>query len=790
MKVRALNRKLFRELSRLKGQILTIALVIASGITSFIALRGTYASLEASRQAYYDRYRFAHVFARVKRAPESLASRIERLPGVARAQTRVVEEITLPLEGMARPAYGRLLSLPANAEPATNALCIVQGRAPERGREDEVVVLKAFADAHQLEPGQRIPAVLGGKLRQLRVVGVALSPEFVYAIRPGAMVDDPTRYAVLWMERTTLAAAFQLEGAFNDITLRLQPEASETAVRAALDQLLAPYGADGAHGRREQISNRILGDELAQLATLATMIPLVFLGVAAFLVNLVLGRLIRLQRHELATLKAVGYGNREIGWHYLGLVVVVMVPGMLLGLLGGWQFGRVVVTAYARVFRFPDLSFRMSAGTVAIGLVVSGLSAGAGALFAVRSAVRLPPAEAMRPPAPAHYRRSLVERVGLAALLGPTWMMVVREILRRPFRTLLSSLGIAGAVALLILGRFGWDSISHYFEAIFRRQQRQDLSVNFARAIAPRAVGELRRWPGVLAAEGQRAVPVRARFEHRVRDSLLIGLPEQPSLRRLVTRFGAGQALSKDGVVITATLGQVLGLSLGDRIDLDVLEGDRRRIRPVVDGFLDEANGLQIYARDELVAELSGDHGTVSSVLLRVAPLELEAVERRLSRSPQVIDVADAVNDMQRLRDMNASFIDIWTVVSIALAASVIFGVNYNNARIALAARSRDLASLRVLGYSEREVAKVLLGGLAIEVALAVPIGLVLGRVWAEQFMRMSLDPETFRWSVTVAPRTYFMAAAVAIGSAALSALWVRRSLNDLDLIGVLKTRE
>ncbi|HXK18252.1 MAG TPA: FtsX-like permease family protein [Polyangiaceae bacterium] len=790
MKVRALNRKLLRELLRLKGQILTIALVIASGITSFIALRGTYASLEASRQAYYDRYRFAHVFARVKRAPESLASRIEALPGVARAQTRVAEEVTLPIEGMARPAYGRLLSLPANAEPATNALCIVQGRAPERGHDDEIVVLKAFADAHRLEPGQRVPAVLGGKLRQLRVVGIALSPEFVYAIRPGAMVDDPTRYAVLWMERTTLAAAFQMEGAFNDVTLRLQPEASETAVRAALDHLLAAYGADGAHGRKEQVSNRILGDELGQLATLSAMIPLVFLGVAAFLVNLVLGRLIRLQRHELATLKAVGYTNREIGWHYLGLVVVVMVPGMVLGLLGGWAFGRVVVAAYGNVFRFPELSFRMSASTVTIALLVSALSAAVGAVFAVRSAVRLPPAEAMRPPAPAHYRRSVVERMGLATLLGPTWMMVVREVLRRPFRTLLSSLGIAGAVALLILGRFGWDSISHYFEAIFLRQQRQDLSVNFARPIDPRAVGELRRWPGVLTAEGLRAVPVRARFEQRVRDSVLIGMPSESTLRRLVTRFGSAQELSKDGVVITATLGQVLGLRLGDRIDLDVLEGDRRRIRPVVDGFLDEANGLQVYAPKELVAELSGDHGTVSSVLLRVDPLALADVERRLSRSPQVIDIADAVNDMQRLRDMNASFIDIWTVVSIVLAASVIFGVNYNNARIALAARSRDLASLRVLGYSRREVAKVLFGGLAIEVALAVPLGLVLGRVWAEQFMRTSLDPETFRWSVTVAPRTYFMAATVAIVSAAASALWVRRSLNDLDLIGVLKTRE
>lgn len=790
MKLAALDRKLIRELSRLKGQIATIALVIAGGITSFVALRGTYASLEASRQAYYDQYRFAHVFARVKRAPESLVPRIEALPGVALVQTRVAEELTLPIEGMARPAYGRLLSLPTSGEPTTNALCLVKGRAPRRGPEDEVVVLKAFADAHQFQPGQRIPAVLGGKLRWLRVVGIALSPEFVYAIRPGAMVDDPTRYAVLWMDRTTLSSAFQIEGAFNDVSLRLQPDASEVAVRAGLDRLLAPYGNDGAHGRKEQVSNRILNDELGQLATLSAMVPLVFLGVAAFLVNLVLGRLIRLQRHELATLKALGYTNREIGWHYLALVVVMIVPGMALGVVGGWTFGQVVMSAYANVFRFPDLPFRMSARTLATALVVSGLSAALGAYLAVRSAVQLPPAEAMRPPAPAHYRRSVLERSGLASLLGPTWMMVVREVMRRPLRTLLSSLGIAGAVALLVLGRFGFDSISHYFEAIFRREQRQDLSVQFVSPVDPRAVGELQRWPGVLAAEGLRVVPIRARFEQRARDSLLFGMPDDPTLRRLVTRFGGVQSLPRDGVVITQTLGEVLGLRVGERIDLELLDGNRRRVRPVVEALLDEASGLQVYGTKELVAELAGDEGAVSSVLLRVDPPELDDVERRLRRSPHVIDVGDVANDIQRLREMNASFIDIWTVVSIILAASVIFGVNYNNARIALSARSRDLASLRVLGYSQREVARVLIGGLTIEVGLAVPLGLFLGRIWAEQFMRASLDPETFRWSVTVAPLTYLLAASVALLSATASALWVGRSLNDLDLIGVLKTRE
>jgi putative ABC transport system permease protein len=369
-------------------------------------------------------------------------------------------------------------------------------------------------------------------------------------------------------------------------------------------------------------------------------------------------------------------------------------------------------------------------------------------------------------------------------------MMVLREVFRRPLRTLLSAFGMAGAVALLILGRFGMDSISYYFETVFGREHRQDLTVTFTEPIDARAAGELRRVPGVLASEGVRAVPVRAGFEQRRRDAVLLGLPDRGALQRLMTREGRAQSLPDQGVVITKTLGEVLGLRLGDRIDLQLREGDRRWVRPVVTAFIDESNGLQVYAPRRLVSALSRDVGAVSSVLLRVEPGAVAAVERRLQRSPKVLDIAELKTDVERLREMNASFIDVWTVVSILLAVSVIFGVNYNNARIALAARSRDLASLRVLGYSRREVSRILLGGLAVEVALAIPLGLVLGRIWAEQFMAQSVDPETFRFSTIVSARTYLLATVVALAAALASGLWVRRSLDSLDLIGVLKTRE
>jgi putative ABC transport system permease protein len=773
----------------MKGQVLTIALVLAGGITSFVGLRGTYDSLLRSRDAYYDRQRFAHVFARLERAPESMAARIEALPGVASVQTRISKEVSIPIEGMDRPASGRLLSLPAVGEPATNAIHLQRGRLPERDRDDEVVLLEAFAEAHGLEPGHRIPAVINGKLRRLRVAGVALSPEFVYALRPGAIADDPARYAVVWMNRAPLASAFQLEGAFNEVSLLLQPGASEREVRAALDRLLLPYGCDGAIPRADQSSNSILTSELGLLEGLAGMMPLIFLAVAAFLVYTVLGRLITLQRPEIATLKAVGYGNGALRAHFSGLVAVVLLPATAMGLAGGWALGDLMLGLYAGVFRFPTVRLELTFGVVAGALLMAGGAALAGALVAVRAAVRLPPAEAMRPPSPESYRASLTERAGLAPLVGAAGLMVVREVARRPLRTILSSLGIAGALSLVVLGRFGEDSLDRYLSRILRAEQRQDLTVSFDRAVSPRALRELASLPGVRQVEGIRAVAARVRNGHRSRDAVLLGLPAGATLRRLVERSGREVDLPPEGLLVTRKLAEVLELRVGDRPLVELREGARPVVRPVVAGLVDESVGLHLYARDAFVSALEGDRGAVGMAALAVDRARVAGVEERLRRVPKVIDVSDLEADIRRIRDMQVAVENVRNVICIGLAVMVIFGVVYNNARIALATRARELASLRVLGFERHEISTILIAGMAIELAIAIPMGLALGRLWG-QFILESVNQEQFRWATYVSPSTYLVAVVVGLLAAAASALWVRRRVDRLDLIAVLKTRE
>jgi putative ABC transport system permease protein len=785
----ALNSKLRRDLARLKGQVLTIAVVVACGIAAYVTMHSVWRSLADSRDTYYERYRFADVFARLERAPDAVAGRIEAISGVARAYSRIVEQVMLPMPDMLEPAVGTLVSIPGLAPPALNGVFLRRGRMPIPGRADEAVVLEAFAKAHGLTIGDRIPAVINGNLRRLRVVGIGLSPEYVFTAAPGDFAPDDKRIAVLWMERRVLAAAFRMDGAFNDITLRLQPGASLPEVISRVDAILTRYGGFGAVARDKQPSNFFIEGELTQLKQSATVVPMIFLAVAAFLLNVVLSRMVFLQRTQIASLKALGYSNRAVGGHYLQLVLVIVTIGALVGVVLGAILGRAMTGLYAQYFRFPTLVYRLDLSVVLIAIGVSAGAGTAGALAVVRRVVRLAPAEAMRPPAPLSYKTGIFERRWVADLLGVSSMMVVRELRRRPVRVLLSALGIGAAVGIIIVGRFSYDSLAFLMDTTFQREQLGDMTVGFIQPAPHRVEGALRQLPGVLDVEGMRVVPVRLRHGHRFRDAVISAVPAEPRLRRIVDRWGREVALPERGLALSTKLAEVLDLSIGDVVVAEPLQGDRRLLRLPVVAVVDDAFGLQGYMRDDDVHRRSGQEPSISGVQLRVDPSRSDQLHRRLKELPNVAQVTRKEEVVRRFREQNAEVMKVMTLILTLFGVAIAIGVVYNNARVALSMRSRDLASLRVLGFTRREISWVLLGELAAQMALGIPLGLVLGTTWTRAVLS-TVDAEAYRFPVIIADRTYAFAIAIAAVSGLLSALLVRRRLDHLDLVAVLKDRE
>jgi putative ABC transport system permease protein len=788
--VTAIDRKLVRDLWQMRGQAAAIALVIACGVATFAMSLNTLGSLRRTRDAYYDRYRFADVFAQLERAPASLADRIANLPGVAEVQTRVARHVTLDVPGFPEPAVGRLIGVPERRAPGLNALHLRSGRYVEPGRDGEVLVGEAFAQAHGIGPGDSIKAVINGRLQRLRIVGVALSPEYVYQIREGDLLPDDRRFGVFWMGETGLAAAFDMQGAFNDVSLALTPDASEPEVIRLIDRLLAPYGGLGAYGRDDQRSHKFVTNELRELRGMALILPTIFLAVAAFLLHVVVSRLVGTQREQIAALKAFGYSNVEVGWHYLKLVLLLALAGVLLGTVVGARLGRDVTELYAKFFRFPVFEFRLDPAVLALALAISVTAAVAGTLAAVLRAAKLPPAEAMRPEPPASYRPTLVERAGLQRFLSPAARMVLRHLERQPVRTGLSLLGTALAVAVLILGSFTADSLDRAMESQFEVAQRQDVSVGLVEPSASDVLADVAHLPGVTALEPYRALPARVRSGHRSRRLAVMGLRPDARLYRVMDIARREVPLPPGGIVLSAKLAEVLRTGVGRTVRVEILEG-RRPVRDVpVVALVDDFAGVSAYMDLAAANRLMEEGPLVSGAHLAADPSRIDALYAELKRTPRVAAVTIRRAAFDSFRRTIAENLLRMRLFNVAFASVIAFGVVYNAARITLSERSRELATLRVIGFHRSEISAILLGELAAVTLAAVPLGFVLGYALAAFVIHVGFDTELFRIPLVIDRSTYAFAAAVTLAAATVSGLVVRRRLDRLDLVAVLKSRE
>ncbi len=788
--MRALDRKLFRDLWGIKGQATAIALVIAAGVTMYVTYLSAFDSLRRMQASYYQEQRFADVFANLKRAPLSLRSRIAEIPGVADLETRVVVPVNLDVAGLPEPATGRLISIPGRRRPMLNDLVLREGRYVDPGRPGEVLIAEAFALAHGLRPGDTVTAVINGRRQRLEIAGVALSPEYIYNIRPGEMIPDDSRFGVFWMERRQLATAFDMEGGFNDVALTLMAGASVEDVIARLDRLLDQYGGLGAMPRSLQLSHWTLENELIQLQTFGFLMPMIFLSVAAFLLNIVMTRIVALQREQIAALKALGYRNQDIGMHYVKWGLVVGAAGVLTGTAAGAWLGSGLVTLYNEYFRFPELRYYLTSGTMAVGAGVSLLAAALGAVAAVRLAIRLQPAEAMRPAPPGRYTVSWVERLGLGRWLSPATRMVLRNLQRQPVRALLSIVGIAFAAAVLVVGTFFVDAMSEMIGNTFWVVQRQDATLTFVEPASASAIHEIARLPGVMMVEPMRVVPVRLRVGHRSRQTAITGLPARPQLQRVVDKETlAPFELPPQGLVMSKLLAEILGVGVGEHVSVEVLEGRRPVRSVVVSALVDEYLGTSTYMEVDALRAMMRESGTLSGATITIDQAELSSLYRRLKDTPTVAGVNLKWTAVENFKKTIAQNFNVMISFNVGFSIIIAFGVIYNAARVSLSERSRELASLRVMGFTQAEVSAILMAELATVTALAIPIGLGLGYALAS-LVALGFNNELYRIPLIVTFRTYVLAVFTVWVAAVLSGMVIRRKLGQLDLIGVLKTRE
>jgi putative ABC transport system permease protein len=787
--MRTLDIKLFRDLVRLWAQALAIAFVIAGGVATLILAVGSYRSLDDTRAAYYERYRFADVFAAARRAPRTLVDQIAEIPAVAGVDARIVKLALLDIPNYSEPATGQVISLPEIGEPTLNRLYMRAGRAPEPGRADEAVINEGFAKAHGFTPGSRFSAILNGRKRELMVVGIALSPEFIYAVGPGDIMPDDRRFGIIWMSERALASAYDLDDAFSFVAVKLLRGASERDVIMRLDAILDRYGGRAAYGRKDQTSHAWLDHELDMLSNMSRTLPPIFLLVSAFLVNLTLTRLVALEREQIGLLKALGYRNTSIVTHYLKFVMVIAAIGIVIGAAVGTWLGMHVTNLFGDFFHFPFLVFTRSPDLYVVAAALSLIAAAIGALRALRDVVRLAPAVAMQPPAPPSFRRLLPADLTLDKFVSQPTLMMLRNIMRHPVRSSFTMLGMALATAILVVSLFTRDTMEELIDATFFLADRQDATVSFVEKRPQDVVMQIARLPGVLAAEPSREVPVRIRSGTIERRIVISGRSRNADLNRIIDADLRPVVLPDTGLALSGMLAQVLGVELGQSVEIDLLEGTPRTVSLPVAVLVEDYFGLRGMMDADALARLMREAPVVNSVNVSLDESMGELFYSAVKGMPVASGLALQRVSLANFREAIALLITTMAGIYTGLAAVIAFGVVYNSARISLSERARELASLRVLGFTQGEVLRILLLELALLTLLAQPPGWVMGYGLA-WIMQSNLAGELMRVRLVVEQPTYVFASAIVIAAAVLSALVLRRRINKLDLVTVLKTRD
>lgn len=784
-----LDRKLFRDLGRMKGQVAAIAVVMACGLAMMIMALSLVLSLETAKEAYYASHRLADIFCHLKRAPNAMRARLNELPGATAVETRVTGSAILDLPGMRETANATLLSIPDDRAQQLNFIFLRSGRFPQTGGRNEVLVGEAFAQAHGFKPGDELDAILYGGRERLRIVGIALSPEFVFELPPGTIVPDDRRFGVFWMNERELAAALGLNGAFNNVLVDLAPGADPRLTMAELNRLLEPWGGLAAYGRQDHLSAKQVDDRIRVLRGFAVAFPALFLSVAAFMTSAALTRLVHLQREQIAQLKAFGYSSMAVGWHYLKFALVMVMAATLGGTIVGFWLGSEVVILYRQFFRFPSLLFHPNWLALVFALAASSATSFLGVLSAVRQAMKLPPAEAMRPAPPAEFRPSALERMGLQKRVSPVFLMALRNLERKPWQAFFTALGLALAAAIPIIPGAMRDGITYLMEFQWRLAQQQDVTLGLIEPGPFKAFSEMGQLPGVLRVEPFRSVPARLRHAHRENRIGITGLPRETHLNRLLNERGEPVVLPLAGMLLSSKLAEMMGLQPGDSVRIEVQEGRRPILETVVAGTITDFAGVGAYMEINALRRLLREGAAISGAHLQVDPAQWERFLAQVKKAPLIASINPTQAARESFQKTTGDMMGIVQGIYFMFAVIVSFGVVYNGARIALSERTRDLATLRVIGFTHREIASILIGELVLLTLLALPAGLWIGSELASLLVKAA-STETVRIPLVLTSRTYGTAVVIILISSGLSFSAVSRRLRDLDLVGVLKTVE
>jgi putative ABC transport system permease protein len=788
-----LNRKLVREVIRSYGLLLLVTSIIAVGITCYVALQSAYHNLDLARQRYYRQCRMADFWIDLKKMPVAELDNLYRVDGVSEVHSRIQPRATVDLPDMDVPINAQVISLPDRRSAVINDIILRRGEYLGEGRRNEVIVSEKFALANEIAPGSTIHLLLNNRRQELIVVGTAISSEFTYLVSPGSLVPDPEHFGVFYVKRSFAEDVFDSEAAANQIVGRLAPESRERVdeILRKLEVALEPYGVFAATKLEFQASHQFLNNEIEGLGGIAAVLPIIFLAVAALVLNILITRMARRQRVVIGTFKAIGYSDAQIFLHFLKYGLCVGIAGGLLGSLLGYMASAGMTVVYRWFFEFPDLQSGFYWYTHAVGISVSILCAMAGSFYGARTMLKLEPAAAMRPEPPRAGGVILIEVLlaGGWRFLSAGWRMTLRGLFRNRLRTLTGMFSAMMGSGLLVSGFMMTEAQSFIIDFQFHRTLRSDVDVTFESEQGVDAFSDVRRMPGVDYAEPQFNVACTFVNGPNRRRLSIIGLKQDSRLTVPYDEQGNRIVLPTSGIVVTRRLAEVMHVEPGSRLSLIPVKGDRRLVEVTVAQVADSYLGLSAYADIHFLSELVGESLAMTGVQLQVDPRQQAALFQQLKNTPGVIGVQSRRHVIQKLQETLLQNQYVFIGVLVGFAGVIFFSSIVNASMVNLAERQREVATFCALGYTRWQIGSIFLHESLLTclpgAVLGLPVG--YGLTWLTAF---SYNNDLVRIPVVTAPWVFLttLVSAVVFALAAHSVVqWTITRMNLMDALQVME---
>lgn len=784
-----LFKNLLRDIKKSKGQFISILIIVILGVTFYTSLNSAFKNLSNSSIKYYEEYRLADLWIDLDKAPISIKEKVEKLSNVEMVTGRIVKDASINISD--ENATLRFITLPDIKSNIVNDLTIKSGRYFSESDSNQCLLDEDFFKANNLKLGEYIYPVINGNQAKLKVLGVVKSPEFIYTLKDsGELIPDNKRFGIIYIKQSFGEAIFDLKGSVNNISIKVKSGSDVDEVKDDVKKLLKNYGVKSSIDRKQQTSTMMVDAEIKKLQSTGGSFPVIFFMVASVIIYIMMGRMVENQRIQIGVMKALGFTNVQVLIYYMSYSTIIAVSGSLIGSILGTYMGFSITKLLNQYFNLPLSNTQIYGEFVIPAFLLTLIFCLFAGYNSCKIIFKIMPSEAMREKSPISGKKIVVEKVDFIwRNINKLERIIMRNLFRYKRRVLLTSLGVIFSSAILLVAFSMNDSVNFMIKQQYGSIQNYDIKVKFSKLLSINDLSTIKDIQHVVEFEPILETGIELSNGWKSKEVGFTALTQNPKMYKVEDKSGNSVTLPQNGLLISEKLANILGIKVNDSVNVKFFFPEKEEKKMVVKGIVVQYLGLSTYTSMNNLNSVLGEGVIANSAVLKLESSAFEnEVKNKLKDMPGVSSVeskADSSNALTKNMEAMKSTIGML----IMLSATLLIAVLYNIATINIFERQRELATLKVLGFNNKEVKKLIFNENYIISIFGIIIGLPLG-TWLGGYLIEASSTDAYSIPYVVEFKSYVITIILTLIFTVITNMALMRKIKAINMLEVLKNKE